>query len=135
LQEDWINVTDSGSIFAKQLAPMKTGSKYKTYRVANMTTNNRLRFLIPHSDADTEATAWSFTDEACVTIQLEREIYGITSNEQMWFRKKFTICLIEFEAWWESISIQTLWKTIQQGVIHFEYPKRYLVSHRSESIR
>jgi len=43
--------------------------------------------------------------------------------------------MIEFEAWWETIGIQALRKTIEQHVIHFGYPTMHLVSHISESIR
>jgi hypothetical protein len=43
--------------------------------------------------------------------------------------------MIEFHTWWETIGIHALWETIEQRVIHFGYPKMYLVSHNSESIR
>jgi hypothetical protein len=81
------------------------------------------------SDAETETTTWSLADTEQVTIQLEREIYGITSNEQKRFKAEYSICIIEFEAWWEPIGIQALWKTIEQRVIYFGYPKMHLVSH------
>jgi len=42
--------------------------------------------------------------------------------------------MIEFEAWWETIGIQMLRKTIEQGVIHLGYPTIHLVSHISVSI-
>jgi hypothetical protein len=42
--------------------------------------------------------------------------------------------MVEFEDWWETIGIQALWKTIEQRVIHFGYPKLHLVSRISESI-
>jgi hypothetical protein len=70
-----------------------------------------------------------------VTNQLEREIHVITTNEQMRFKKESSICLIEFEAWCEAIGIQALRKTIEQRLIHFEYPKMDLVGHICESIR
>jgi hypothetical protein len=60
------------------------------------------------------------------------EISGITLNERKWCKMAFSICLIPFEAWWETIGIQALRKTIQQRVIHFGYPKIHLVSHISE---
>jgi len=72
-------------------------------------------------------------DTEYVTDQLEREIYGITSNEQKRFKKEFSIRMIQFEAWWETIGIQALRKTIEPQVIHFGYPKMHLVSHISES--
>jgi hypothetical protein len=43
--------------------------------------------------------------------------------------------LIEFEDWWQTFSIQALWNTIEQHVIHCGYPKMHLVSYISESIR
>jgi len=70
-----------------------------------------------------------------VTLQLESEIYGITSNEQKHFKQEFSTRLIEFEAWWETISIQALRNTIEQRVIHFGHQKMHLVSHMTESIR
>jgi hypothetical protein len=74
-------------------------------------------------------------DTELVTIQLEREICGITSNEQMRFKKEFSIRMIQFEAWWKTIDIQGLRITIEQRIIHFGYPKMHCVSHISESIR
>jgi len=69
-----------------------------------------------------------------VTNQLERVIYGITSNEQKRFKAEFSIHLIELEAWWVTIGIQVHRKTIEQRVIHFGYPKILLLSHIWESI-
>jgi hypothetical protein len=99
-----------------------------------MTTGNRLQFQIRLSDAETDATTWNFADTEHVTNLLEREIYGITSNEQKRFKKEFSIRIVKFEAWWETIGIQVLRKTIKQCIIHFVYPKMHRVSHISESI-
>jgi hypothetical protein len=52
----------------------------------------------------------------------------------MSFMKKLSLYLVEFEAWWQAIGIQELWKTIKQEVIHIAYPKMHLLSHISESI-
>jgi hypothetical protein len=120
--------------FAKDLALMKAAAEDDAYRVANMTADNRLQFQIRLSDTETEATTWSLADTEQVTNQLEREIYGITSNEQKRFQTEFSISLIEFEAWWETIGIQAYRKSIEQQVIHFRYPMMHLVSHISESI-
>jgi hypothetical protein len=100
-----------------------------------MTANKRLQFRLRLSDAETEATTWSLPDTERVTIQLEREIYGITSNEQKRLKKEFSIHLIKFEASWETIGIQALRKTIEPHMIHFGYPMIHLVSHISQSIR
>jgi len=40
------------------------------------------------SDADTEATTWSLADTEPITNQQEREMYGITSNEEMRFQER-----------------------------------------------
>jgi len=53
----------------------------------------------------------------------------------MRLKKEFSLRLIEFEAWWETIGIQALWKTIEQRVFHFGCAKMQCVSHISESIR
>jgi len=98
LQEVETKATGPRSKFAKELAIMKAATQDQAYRAANMTANKRLQFQIRLSDAETEATTWSLADMEQVTNQLEREIYGITSNEQKWFRKEFSIRLIEFEA-------------------------------------
>jgi hypothetical protein len=66
-------------------------------------------------------------DTECVAIPLEREISGITSNEQKWFKMEFSIHMIEFKAWWETIDIQALRKTIEQHVINFGYPRMHAI--------
>jgi hypothetical protein len=40
---------------------------------------------------------WSLADTEHVTIQLEREIYGITSNEQICFKKEYSLRFIQFK--------------------------------------
>jgi len=51
-----------------------------------MTTAKRLQFQNRLSDGETEAMTCSLADLERVTIQLEREIYGIDSNEQKLFK-------------------------------------------------
>jgi len=135
LQEVGTKATSPRSIFAKELTLMRTAAKDEAYGAANMTTHKRLHFQIHLSDAETEATTWSSADMERVTNQLEREICGISSNEQKRFRKELSIHLIKFEAWWETVRVQALRKTIEQQVIHVWYPKIHLVSDISESIR
>jgi len=113
---------------------MNTATEDKAYGVANMIADKLQQCHIRRSDAETEATTWRLADPDRVNNQREREIYGITSNEQKQFKMKFFIRLIEFEAWWETIGILALRKTIEQHVIHFGYPKMHLVSHISKSI-
>ena len=123
------------STFAKKLAQMKTAAEEEVYGAVNMTTDKCVQFQVCLSDAQTEATTWSMADTDHIVSQVEREINGITSNKQMLFKKEFSICLVQFEAWWQAMGIQELRKTIVQRVIHFGYPQMHLVSHISESIQ
>jgi len=100
-----------------------------------MTTYKRPRFQIRLSDAQTEATTRSLADTERVTNQLESEMYGITSNEQKRFMKEFSVRLIQFESWRETIGIQALQIIIEQCIIHFGYPEIHLFIHISEWIR
>jgi hypothetical protein len=114
---------------------MKTAAEEDAYVAANMTTHKQLKFEIRLSDAEREVTTRSLADTGRVSFQLEREIDGITVNEQKQFKKDYSICMVEFEAWWGTVWIQALRKTIKQHVIHFGYAVMHLVSHISESIR
>jgi hypothetical protein len=78
-----------------------------------MPADKPLQFQIRLSHDTTEATTWSLADTERVTNQPEREIHGITSNEQKRFKTAFSIRLIMFEAWWETIGIQALRKSIE----------------------
>jgi hypothetical protein len=120
--------------FAKSLTQMMIGSKDEAFGAANMTADKQLQIQVRLFNAETEAMIGSLADTEPVTDQLEGLIYRITSYEQKRFKPAFTIHLIEFEAGWETISIQGLRKTIEQQVIHFGYPKTHLVSHISYSI-
>jgi hypothetical protein len=64
-----------------------------------------------------------------VRFKLEREIHGITWNEQKQLKKSFSIRFMKFESWWETIRIQALQKTIKQQVIHVGYPWMPLASY------
>ena len=123
------------STFPKKLVQMKTAAKEEVYGEANMTTNQCMDFQVRLSNAENEAAIWSIADMDRIANQLEREIYGITSNEEMHFKKQLSIRLIKFEDSWKAIGIQELRKAIEQHPIHFRYPKIHLVSHISESIR
>ena len=112
-EEVGTKATGPRSIFAKKLARTKTAAEDEAYRAGNMSSDKRLHFRNCLTHAEIEATTWCLTDTERVTIQLEREINGITSNEQMRFKKEFSIGMIEFEAWWETIGIQALRKTIE----------------------
>ena len=64
-----------------------------------------MEFLLHLSNAETETTTWGIADTDHVVNQWEREIFDITSNEQMQFKKEFSIYLIECEAWWHATGI------------------------------
>jgi len=135
LQDVGTKATGPRSIFAKKLAEMKTTAEEEAYRAVNMTANKSVQFQVCQSDAEIEATTGSIADTNRVVNQLEREIYGITSNDQMQSTKEFSIRLVKFEAWWQAIGVQELRKPIKQRAIHFGYTTMHLVSHISESIR
>jgi len=65
-----------------------------------MTANKGVEFQGCLSYAETEATTWSIAYTDCIANQLQRDIYGITSKDQIQFKKKFSIPWVEFEAWW-----------------------------------
>jgi len=62
LEEVGTKGTGPRSIFAKQLALMKTAAEDEVYGVANMTADKQLQFQICLSDAETDATTWSLAD-------------------------------------------------------------------------
>jgi hypothetical protein len=66
--------------------------------------------------------------------QLERDIYDITSNKQIWILREFSISWIKYESWCETIAIEVLRKAIEQHIVHFGYQKRHPVSHILKSI-
>jgi len=99
LQEVGTKATSPRCIFAKQLAVMKTAAENKPSRVPNMTADKRLQFQNCLSYVQIEATTSSLADPERDTIQLYREIYSISSNEQKRFKKEIFLCLMEFEPW------------------------------------
>jgi len=60
------------------------------------------------SGMDIQATTWSICGTDHFLSLLESEIYGITSNDQIQFRKEFSIHLMEFQAWWQSVGSQEI---------------------------
>jgi len=81
LQEVGTKATSPRSIFPKQLALRKAAAEDKDYRAGNMTADKGLPFQNRLSDAETETMPWTLADSEYMTNQLEREIYGITSNK------------------------------------------------------
>jgi len=105
-QEVETDATGPRPIFSNKLTLLKTAAEEELYAVANMTTNKHVEFQVHLSNAVTDAVSCCIADTDCVANHLEREICGIISNDQMWFKNQFSIRLIEFEAWWKAIGIQ-----------------------------
>jgi len=110
LQEIGTKATGPRSTFAKKLAQMKTAAEEEVHGAANKTADKRVEFQVRLSHADTGATTLIIADTDRIANQLEREIHGVTSNEQMRYQKEFSMRLIEFEAWWQEIGVQELRK-------------------------
>jgi hypothetical protein len=117
LQEVGTKATGHTSNFAKDVALMRDTTENDAYGVASTSANKRLQFQIRLSDAEREVTTWRLADTEQVTNQLEREINGITLIEWKRFKQEFSIRLIKFEGWWETISIEVLQKSIEQCVM------------------
>ena len=112
MQKVGSKATSPSSIFARDLALRIAATKDEAYGVPNKMTNTPLHFLISQSDAETYPATWSFTDTEHGTNHLESEINRVTSNDQKQFNKEFSIFLIKFESWWETLSIQALRKPL-----------------------
>jgi len=134
LQEVATKATGPRSHFAKVLALTKTAAEDKPQGSATITADMWMHCQIRLSNAESEAMPSSFADTERVTEQMEREIHGITSNEQKQLLKEISIHLSEFETWWEKIGMPVLRKAIEQHMIHFRCRKMHLLSHISESI-
>jgi len=85
--------------FAKNLAQMKSAKEKEVNRVVHMAANKHVESQVHLSDPETEVGVWSIADKDKFVSQLEREIHGITSNEQIQFNKELNIHLIQYEAW------------------------------------
>jgi len=113
---------------------MWTASDKEYHRAATMTPDDSEESQVHLYNAETKATIWSIADTDYTGNQLEREIYGITLNDQKQLMQEFSICIIEYEDWCDVISIQMCHKTIQQYVINFGIWHVYHLCHISESI-
>jgi len=129
-----INGTEPRSIFDKKPARMKNAAEPEIYRVANMTLNKSAQLPVPLLDAETDANPWVMCDMTLLVNLQEGDIHPVTSNMQMQFKLAFYMDLIEFAAWWPTISFSHIKKTIEQCITHFGYPNMHLVSSLSVSI-
>ena len=112
-QEVMSKVSSPRSTFAKKHVQMKTAAEEEIYGVVDMTADKHVEFLVRLSNAETEATIWSIADTDSIVSQLEREIYGMSSNQQMRFKTKSSIRLIKIQARWQAISVQELRKPVE----------------------
>jgi hypothetical protein len=99
-QEVGNKATGLRSTFPKQIAQINTAGIEAVYRVVNMNADEHVEFQVCLSDTETEAATRTMTETDRVAKLVEKEIYGITFNEQMRFKKKWSIHLIQFQAWW-----------------------------------
>jgi hypothetical protein len=84
---------------------MKTAVEDVAYWAVHITANMRVEFQVCLSDAEIDPTIFRMADLNCIVNPLEREMYGITSNDQMGFRQGFSIHVVEFEACWQAIGV------------------------------
>jgi hypothetical protein len=134
LQDVGTKTTAPRSKFPKELALIKASFEDQADWVATITADKQPQVWVRLSDAGTDAMTWRLADMEPVTYQREREIDGIISYEHKRFKTEFSIFLIKFEAWWETMGIQALRKTIQQLMINFGYLKRHLMRQILDSI-
>jgi len=126
--------TGPRSTFTKKLAEIKTAAAEEVYWAITMTVDKCDQCQVWLPNAETEATGGNIADKDRVVPTQERLIYRISSKDQMWFMTEFRIQLVQFIAWWQAISVQELWKTIQLCALHLRYPKIHVLSLISESI-
>jgi hypothetical protein len=113
---------------------MNTAPDEKHYGVANMTTDSHVEFQIHFSNSETTSTTRSITDTDHILNQLESAVSGIMLNEQMQFKRKLYILMIDLEVSCKATGIQELQRNIVQCVIPYGYLMMHLVTHISESI-
>lgn len=80
------------------LAQMKTAPEREVYEVANMTANMFVQFQVHPSHAETDGSTKKIIHVECIVSQLQRQIYGITSNKQVLFKKRIYIPMTKLEA-------------------------------------
>jgi len=105
LQEVGTKATGPRSIFSRKLAQLKTAAEEEAWGAVNMTTDKRVKFQVCLSNAEIEATTCSIADTDHIVNQLDKEIHGITSKDQMLFTKEFSIRWVEFGSWWQAIGV------------------------------
>jgi len=129
LQEVRTKATGARCTFRETFAKMITAAENEVYGASNMTVDTRLKHQVHLSDAEADATTRSVADTDRIANRLEREIYSITSNDEMRFIKELSIHLIKFEVCCNVIGFQELRETIEQRVIQFEYSNVHYVRH------
>jgi hypothetical protein len=70
----------------QELAQMKTAAEVEVPGAPNMTTNLCVEFQVRLYNAATKATTCSISDTDRIGNHQERDIYGMTLNEQMHFK-------------------------------------------------
>jgi hypothetical protein len=70
-----------------------------------MTSNYGVQFWVHPFNTETEATTLYITDMNHIVYQWKREVYCITSKDQMWFKMEFSIRLVDFKPCRQAIGV------------------------------
>lgn len=99
-----------------------------------MTANHSVECQVDEPCVVTGAITRCITDTNRIAIDLQREIEGITSNEQECLQQEFTIGVISYDSWWQSIGVYHHQNTIEHHVNWIGLSDIHLMTHKSESI-
>jgi hypothetical protein len=75
------------------------------------------------SNAEIDAPSRSFADTEHVITQLQSVFLHINLNEQELFQKEYSVSVMKSESWWETISVQALWKPLPDMSYIFDVHK------------
>lgn len=74
---------------------MKSATDEEVYRASIITCNKCVDFQIHPPNTRIEANTWSIADTDHIVNQQQREICGITLTQQMRFKKRFSLYMIQ----------------------------------------
>jgi hypothetical protein len=91
LQVVWPKATGPRRIFAKKVAHITSPVEEEDYGAVIITTNQGVECQVSPSDRENDGTTFSIADTDRIVNPLEKEIHGIKSNKQMWFKLELSI--------------------------------------------
>jgi hypothetical protein len=92
------NSTNPRSIFSSNHARLRTLAEDDIQKVVNMPTNDYKEFQILNTDADTDATTTSLTENECVDGYFQYTIHGIALNVHNLVQKEYSTGNVKFGA-------------------------------------